>query len=104
MLAEKLVVANNAAMTDSEIIDLLDGTTVVARMLGIKPPSVHKWRTDGIPEGRLRELAAQIEIRSEGRFSRRARWPNNYAFYWPELAPTSPPPSQQPTPQGMQHV
>lgn len=73
-------------MTDHEIIQLLGGVTSVARMLGIKPPSVHAWLVDGIPEGRLRELAAQIEIKSNGRFTRRDRWPDKFAFYWPELA------------------
>lgn len=73
-------------MTDVEIIEVLGGVTSVARMLGIKPPSVHSWLQEGIPESRLRELAAQIEIKSEGRFSRRERWPDRYTFYWPELA------------------
>ena len=72
-------------MTDSEIIELLGGVTAVARMLDIKPPSVHNWLSDGIPEGRLRDLAGQLEIRSNGRFSRRQRWPNKFGFYWPEL-------------------
>lgn len=75
------------SITDQEIIHLLGGVTSVARMLDIKPPSVHAWLEDGIPEGRLRELAGQIEIKSDGRFTRRARWPDKYAFYWPELAP-----------------
>lgn len=80
---------NNAdLMTDSEIIQLLGGVTEVARMLDIKPPSVHGWIKEGIPEGRLVTLAAQIEIRSAGRFTRRDRWPDKYAFYWPELAAT----------------
>lgn len=73
-------------MTDAEIIELLGGITAVARMLDIKPPSVHNWLADGIPEGRLRDLAGQIELRSNGRFSRRARWPDKYDFYWPELS------------------
>lgn len=77
---------NNADMTDPEIIHLLGGVTSVARMLDIKPPSVHAWIEDGIPEARLRELAGQIEIKSEGRFSRRERWPDKFSFYWPELA------------------
>lgn len=83
-----LVAANINAMpmTDTEIIQLLGGVTSVARMLSIKPPSVHAWLVDGIPEGRLRELAAQIEIKSNGRFTRRDRWPDKFAFYWPELA------------------
>lgn len=73
-------------MTDSEIILLLGGATAVARLLDIKPPSVQEWLTVGIPESRLRELAGHLEIVSGGRFSRRARWPDKYAFYWPELA------------------
>lgn len=76
-------------MTDAEIIRLLGGVTAVARMLGIKPPSVHGWLEEGIPDGRLRELAGQIEIKSEGKFSRKDRWPEKYAFYWPELAGTA---------------
>lgn len=85
-IAKRLDMSNNGAMTDREIVDLLGGVTAVARMLGIKPPSVSQWLIDGIPEGRLRDLAAQIELRSNGRFSRRERWPNNFAFFWPELA------------------
>lgn len=75
-------------MTDFEIIDVLGGQAAVARMCGIKPPSVNEWLTGGkgIPEGRLRELAPQIEMRAGGRFSRRERWPEKYLFYWPELA------------------
>ena len=77
---------NNRGMTDAEIIQILGGPAVVARLLGIKPPSVHEWLSGGIPEYRLRELAGHLEIVSEGRFQRRIRWPEKYAFYWPELA------------------
>lgn len=75
-------------MTDIEIIDLLGGVTAVARMLDIKPPSVSGWLESGIPDGRLRDLAGQIEMKSEGRFTRKNRWPEKYGFYWPELAET----------------
>jgi hypothetical protein len=73
-------------MTDLEIIKLLGGPTAIAKLLGIKPPSVHEWQTTGIPETRLRELAGHLEIVSEGRFQRRERWPDRFAFYWPEMA------------------
>lgn len=73
-------------LTSSEIIQSLGGVTAVARILGVKPPSVHAWIKDGIPEGRLIELAATIEAKSDGRFSRIARWPDTYARIWPELA------------------
>lgn len=81
---------NNAGvmeeMSDSEIIKVLDGPTAVARMLGIKPPSVQGWLETGIPEVRLIQLAAELERRAPDRFSRLRRWPEKYAFYWPELA------------------
>jgi DNA-binding transcriptional regulator YdaS (Cro superfamily) len=78
----------SSTMSDREIIRTLGGVTAVARMLGIKPPSVHGWIETGIPDGRLVQLAAQIEIKSDGKFSRRERWPTKYSFYWPEMAPT----------------
>jgi DNA-binding transcriptional regulator YdaS (Cro superfamily) len=75
-------------MNDVEIIRLLGGVTEVARLLGIKPPSVHAWQTSGIPEPRLIELAAHIEAKSGGKFSRRERWPERFCFIWPELGAT----------------
>jgi hypothetical protein len=39
-------------MTDSEIIDILGGTTEVARLCEIEPPSVSEWRHNGIPKAR----------------------------------------------------
>jgi len=73
-------------LTAPEIIELLDGPTAVARLLKIKPPSVSDWMVNGIPEGRLIELAASIEAKAPGRFSRKKRWPDRYMLIWPELA------------------
>ncbi len=42
--------------TDSEIIDRLGGTTEVARICQIKPPSVSEWRATGIPPARRQYL------------------------------------------------
>lgn len=42
--------------TDSEIIDRLGGTTEVARICQIKPPSVSEWRSTGIPPARRQFL------------------------------------------------
>lgn len=39
--------------SDSEIIDRLSGTSAVARMFGIKPPSVSAWRETGIPRSAM---------------------------------------------------
>jgi hypothetical protein len=76
-------------LSDAEIISLLGGVTAVARLLAIKPPSVHAWLTKGIPEVRLIQLAARVERASDGRFCRMQRWPMSYLDIWPELA-TSP--------------
>jgi hypothetical protein len=45
-------------LTDSEIIDRLGGTTEVARMFEIEPPSVSEWRVNGIPKARRLHLKA----------------------------------------------
>lgn len=90
-------------MTDAEIINALGGPTVVARRLGIKPPSVHAWLEAGIPEGRLIELAGEIERCAPGRFSRREKWPTRYFLIWPELAQGSIPPSSPATHQEAAH-
>lgn len=43
-------------LTASEIIDRLGGTTEVARICRIKPPSVSEWRSSGIPPARRQFL------------------------------------------------
>lgn len=43
--------------TDSKIIDALGGTTKVAEIFGIEPPSVSEWRKRGIPKSRKQTLA-----------------------------------------------
>lgn len=76
-------------MTETEIIRMLGGVTTVAKMLGIKPPSVQGWLKTGIPEGRLIELASEIEHRSKGAFTRQQLRPTDWQRIWPELAQTS---------------
>jgi|JI10StandDraft_1071094.scaffolds.fasta_scaffold2989331_1 hypothetical protein len=40
----------------SEIIDALGGTSAVAELCEVKPPSVSEWRTNGIPKARIQFL------------------------------------------------
>lgn len=42
---------------DSVLIEQLGGTGVVARMVGVKSPSVSEWRWFGIPRARRQYLA-----------------------------------------------
>lgn len=42
--------------TPDEIIDALGGTSEVARLCEIQPPSVSEWRRRGIPKAQLKFL------------------------------------------------
>jgi hypothetical protein len=70
--------------TASELIDKLDGPAAVAKLLGIKPPSVVGWRTNGIPDDKLMRLAPICEQR--GIATRQELFPKDWKQIWPELA------------------
>src|SRR5260364_212099 len=74
-------------MNPNELIDALGGTTAVSRLLGIKAPSVHAWRTGGIPNDKLIRLAPVAEQR--GISCRRDLSPDDWHLIWPELADAS---------------
>lgn len=46
----------NREITPDEIIDALGGTSEVARLCEIQPPSVSEWRRLGIPKAQLKFL------------------------------------------------
>lgn len=73
-------------MEHSTLIDLLGGTAAVAVRVNARAASVSEWRRNGIPAGRLIELAADIE-----RVSPLRRWnlrPDDWHRIWPELIGT----------------
>lgn len=72
-------------MTPSEMIDKLGGTTAVAKLLNVKPPSVHAWRVGGIPDDKLIRLAPLIERATNGVVTRRELRPDDWQLIWPEL-------------------
>lgn len=89
-------------ITASEAIDILGGTTAAARLLNIKPPSVHEWRQKGIPDGRMPEIAPLVEAASGGRWKRWDLLPTTWHRIWPELigapgAPAVPEPAEKVT-------
>jgi len=43
-------------MNDNAIIDALGGTSAVAELCNVRPPSVSDWRRYGIPQARLMYL------------------------------------------------
>ena len=66
-----------------EAIDSLGGVTAVARLCGVKPPSVWEWKRRGsIPI----ERCADIERATNGAVTRRDLRPDDWARIWPELA------------------
>jgi hypothetical protein len=50
-------------MTDSDIIDALGGTKVVAGMFGIYASAVSQWRAEGIPLKRRFRIARELQAR-----------------------------------------
>lgn len=67
----------------TEAIDSLGGVTAVARLCGVKPPSVWEWKRRGsIPI----ERCAAIERATSGAVTRRDLRPNDWHRIWPELA------------------
>lgn len=74
--------------THSDLIDALGGTTAVARLFSIQPPSVHEWRKKGIPDDKLIRLAPTLE--EKGIATRRDLFPDDFGQIWPELRPEAP--------------
>jgi DNA-binding transcriptional regulator YdaS (Cro superfamily) len=74
-------------LSDSAIIDLLGGTTKVAKMCDVHPAAVSAWRIRGIPADKFMFLGARIEKESHGLVSRQDLFPNNFWLLWPELLP-----------------
>lgn len=48
----------NTTLDASNVIDSLGGTTAVARLCDIQPPSVSEWRRKGIPKPWMKFLRA----------------------------------------------
>ena len=72
-------------LSDSAIIDLLGGTSRVAKMCKVATTAVTQWRKNGIPADRFMFLGARIEQESHGLVSRKDLFPTNYFLIWPEL-------------------
>jgi len=71
-------------MKHDQLIELLGGTTEVAKALGIKPPSVSGWKLSRIPDDKLIRLAVIAE--SRGISSRKELFPDTWQQLWPELS------------------
>lgn len=76
------------SLSANDLIDKLGGPTAVAKLLNIKPPSVHAWRAGGIPDDKLIRLAPTCE--KMGIATRRELRPNDWHEIWPELANDTP--------------
>ena len=72
-------------LTDKQIIELLGGTTQVAKLCKVTAPAVAQWKTKGIPYDKMVFLGAELEKQSHGLMSRKNMFPKVYKFIWPEL-------------------
>ena len=80
----------NDTYTHNQLISDLGGTVEVARLVGIRPPSVSGWKESGrIPDDKLIRLATIAEAR--GIKSRKELFPGDWQEIWPELAQTPDP-------------
>lgn len=72
-------------MNDEQLIEALGGCNAVAKLLGIKSPSVSGWKS--IPTDRKIRLAVIAEDR--GICTRQDLFPDNYQDIWIELRKSS---------------
>jgi len=69
-------------MNTTEIIDCLGGTFAVAKLCRVTPAATSQWRHNGMPVARLVLLAAELEKKSAGKWSRKEI--PNWQQIWPE--------------------
>lgn len=70
----------------NDIIEILGGTSAVAKMTGVKMPSVSGWKSTGIiPKDKLIMLAPEIENVSGGKYTREMLLPDCWQRIWGEL-------------------
>jgi DNA-binding transcriptional regulator YdaS (Cro superfamily) len=72
-------------MENIEIIQILGGTTKVARLCGVSVPAVSQWKANGIPVDKLVFMAGELERLSDGKWTRQDNFPHNWKIIWPEL-------------------
>lgn len=72
-------------MTDNQLVKALGGPAAVARLLGIRPPSVSGW--GNIPLDKKILLAVIAEDR--GVATRKELFPETYQDIWIELRPNA---------------
>jgi len=72
-------------LSDSAIIDLLGGSTKVAKLTGVTPNAVSMWRKNNIPHEKFVILAATLERESKGLITRKDIFPQSWHLIWPEI-------------------
>jgi len=72
-------------MTNNEIIDILGGTSIVAKACYVSPAAVAQWRKKGIPKDKVIFFAARLEKVTKEKFCRKVHFPNDYNLIWTDL-------------------
>jgi len=71
-------------MKNSEIINLLGGTSQVSRYCGVSAAAVCQWRSNGIPDSQMIRLASDLEKKSNGAWTRKEI--PNWQQIWADLS------------------
>ncbi|MDW3682964.1 helix-turn-helix domain-containing protein [Cupriavidus sp. CV2] len=64
--------------------EIAGGKAALARLVGVKPPTVQQWASGARPVAIERCVA--IEQATKGAVTRKALRPNDWHLIWPELA------------------
>ena len=64
--------------------EIVGGKAALARMVGVKPPTVQQWASGTRPVAIERCVA--IELATKGAVTRKDLRPNDWHLIWPELA------------------
>lgn len=70
----------------SKLIDLLGGTTAVAKLTRSALTTVSDWRSTSIPMGKMILMAVELEKATGGKINRKSLFPDLWQQIWPELA------------------
>lgn len=68
----------------SNAIELAGGLTALARVIGVKPPTVSQWLTLKRPIPVDKCVAIEIAVKRQ--VTRKDLRPNDWRRYWPELS------------------
>lgn len=73
-------------LSTRSVINFLGGTFAVARKTRSKPTTVSDWKhMKKIPDGKMVLLVRELEDLTNGKYGRKAFFPDTWKQIWPEM-------------------